>query len=177
MSLRKNIELLIKILEQSKINDLEVSSFWGFRKIKLSKNKLKTSTSMLSSNENESDLANTVFKNQGRSASGDEKEAAIKRPDTAISSNEDSLDLKAISATETVEAPLVGTVYLSAKPGEPQFVKENDFVKKGQVICIIEAMKIFNEIESDKDGLIKRIMVNDEDPIEFGQPIIEIEPQ
>ncbi|MAX10094.1 MAG: hypothetical protein CMG13_04435 [Candidatus Marinimicrobia bacterium] len=82
-----------------------------------------------------------------------------------------------VSSLESVDAPLVGTVYLSAKPDEPQFVSEGDTIKKGQVICIIEAMKIFNEIESDKDGVIRKILVKNEDPIEFGQALIEIEPQ
>ena len=76
--------------------------------------------------------------------------------------------------TVFIEAPLVGTKYLSSKPEEPQFVNENDFVKKGQVICIIEAMKIFNEIESEYSGKVIEILVKDGEPVEYGQPLFSL---
>ena len=71
---------------------------------------------------------------------------------------------------------LVGTVYLSPKPGEDNFICEGQKVTKGDTICIIEAMKIFNEIESEKTGTVKLIYVENESPVEFGQPIVEIIP-
>ena len=74
------------------------------------------------------------------------------------------------------KAPLVGTVYLSPKPGEDNFISEGEKVSKGDTICIIEAMKIFNEIESEISGTVKAINVNNESPVEFGQPIFEIIP-
>ncbi|MEG0961532.1 MAG: acetyl-CoA carboxylase biotin carboxyl carrier protein [Lachnospiraceae bacterium] len=75
---------------------------------------------------------------------------------------------------QVVEAPLVGTFYHSQTPeGEP-FVKVGDTVKKGQVLGIIEAMKLMNEIESDYDGVVKKILVSNEAVVEFGQPMFVI---
>ena len=173
MSFKKNIELLINILEKSKINTLEVSSFWGFKKIRLSK-ELFSERAQKHSIENQDMSATNKAKYQKEDVSSN---SAFK-PDIASSSNKSTTDevSRAQSDLEYVEAPLVGTVYLSAKPGEPHFVNEGDTIKKGEVICIIEAMKIFNEIESDKDGIVRKILVKNEDPIEFGQPLIEVEP-
>ena len=75
------------------------------------------------------------------------------------------------------KAPLVGTFYISPKPGEPSFVKVGDNVCKGQTLCIIEAMKIYNEIESDFDGTVHEILVEDSSPVEFNQSIFSIFPE
>ena len=77
--------------------------------------------------------------------------------------------------TITIKAPLVGTFYKSSKPDTPPFISEGDEINEGQIICIIEAMKIFNEIESEHTGVIKEILVNDNDPVEFDQPLFKIE--
>lgn len=61
--------------------------------------------------------------------------------------------------THIIKSPLVGTFYRAPSPGAEPFVKEGDFVKKGQVLCIVEAMKVMNEIESDVDGVVERILV------------------
>ena len=74
----------------------------------------------------------------------------------------------------TIDSPMVGIIYLTPKPSSPPFVKKGQKVKKGDTICLIEAMKTFNEIKSDKDGLIKNILVNNGEAIEFGQPLFEI---
>ena len=71
-------------------------------------------------------------------------------------------------------APLVGTFYISPKPGEPPFIKVGQKIVKGQTLCIIEAMKIFNEIESEYDGEIVEILINDSSPVEFNQAIFSI---
>jgi acetyl-CoA carboxylase biotin carboxyl carrier protein len=68
-------------------------------------------------------------------------------------------------------SPMVGTFYSAPAPDKPCFVKVGDKVKKGQTICIIEAMKLMNEIESEHDGEIVKILVNNEDMVEFGQPL------
>ena len=73
-----------------------------------------------------------------------------------------------------ITAPLVGTFYLSPKPEDPPFIKKVDKIDIGQTICIIEAMKIFNEIESEVAGIIEDILVEDMTPIEYGQKIISI---
>ncbi|MEN9522248.1 MAG: acetyl-CoA carboxylase biotin carboxyl carrier protein [Bacteroidota bacterium] len=80
----------------------------------------------------------------------------------------------AASGTQ-IKAPMVGTFYRSAGPDKPAFVKPGDKVKKGQVICIIEAMKLFNEIESEMDGTIVKVLADDASPVEFDQPLFVIE--
>jgi acetyl-CoA carboxylase biotin carboxyl carrier protein len=74
-----------------------------------------------------------------------------------------------------VSAPMVGTFYASASPGAKPFVDIGSEVKEGQVLCIIEAMKMMNQIESDKAGKITAIMATNGDPVEFGQPLFVIE--
>lgn len=73
-----------------------------------------------------------------------------------------------------VTSPLVGTFYASSSPDAEPFVKVGDTVKKGQVLGIVEAMKLMNEIESDYDGIVKQILVSNEDVIEYGQPMFVI---
>jgi len=75
----------------------------------------------------------------------------------------------------TLKSPMVGTFYRSASPGSPAFVEVGQSVAKGQTICIIEAMKLLNEIESDKAGRIKAILVENGQPVEYGQPLFLIE--
>jgi acetyl-CoA carboxylase biotin carboxyl carrier protein len=74
----------------------------------------------------------------------------------------------------TIDSPMVGIIYLTPKPSSPSFVKKGQKVKKGDTICLIEAMKTFNEIKSDKEGLIKNILVKNGEAVEFGQPLFEI---
>jgi acetyl-CoA carboxylase biotin carboxyl carrier protein len=76
----------------------------------------------------------------------------------------------------TVESPMVGTFYRAAAPDAAPFVNEGDLVKEGQVLCIIEAMKLMNEIEARVAGRIARVLVENAQPIEFGQPLFLIEP-
>ena len=73
-----------------------------------------------------------------------------------------------------VKAPMVGTFYRSGSPGAKPFVEVGDSVKAGQAICIIEAMKLMNEIEADKDGVIKAIMVENGQPVEYGESLMMI---
>ncbi len=75
----------------------------------------------------------------------------------------------------TVNSPMVGTFYTASAPGVPDFVKVGDTVKEGDTVCIIEAMKILNQIESDKSGVVKAILVKNAQPVEFGQPLVVIE--
>ena len=79
------------------------------------------------------------------------------------------------SSGHIVTSPLVGTFYSSPSPEADSFVKVGDSVRKGQVIGIIEAMKLMNELESDFDGVVKEILVKDEDVVEFGQPLFVLE--
>lgn len=74
-----------------------------------------------------------------------------------------------------IKSPLVGTFYRAPSPGAPPFVEEGDMVSKGQVLCIIEALKVMNEIESDVDGRVAKILVENGQPVEYGQELFYIE--
>ena len=71
----------------------------------------------------------------------------------------------------------MGTFYRSPKPGEPPFISEGDSINEGQVICVIEAMKIFNEIESEFSGKVENILIKDSTPVEYDQNLIVISPE
>jgi acetyl-CoA carboxylase biotin carboxyl carrier protein len=73
-----------------------------------------------------------------------------------------------------VKSPMVGTFYRSASPGSKTFAEVGDTVKAGQTVCIIEAMKLMNEIETDKDGVIKAILIENGQPVEYGEPLFVI---
>ena len=76
----------------------------------------------------------------------------------------------------TIKSPIIGTFYRKASPDKPAFVEVGDTVKDGDVLCVIEAMKLFNEIESEVSGTIVKILVDDASPVEFDQPLFVINP-
>ena len=76
----------------------------------------------------------------------------------------------------TIEAPMVGTFYRAPSPDAQPFVRDGDRVKKGQVVCIIEAMKLMNEIESKVAGRVVKVLVENAQPVEYGQPLFLVEP-
>lgn len=76
----------------------------------------------------------------------------------------------------TVKSPMIGTFYRSSSPDTPAFVNVGDEIKPGQVVCIIEAMKLFNEIESEISGRIVKILAEDASPVEYDQPLFLVEP-
>jgi acetyl-CoA carboxylase biotin carboxyl carrier protein len=76
----------------------------------------------------------------------------------------------------TIKSPMIGTFYITPKPGEPAFVEIGSDVKKGQTVCIIEAMKLFNEIESEVNGKIVKVLVENASPVEYDQPLFLVEP-
>ena len=76
----------------------------------------------------------------------------------------------------TIKAPIIGTFYRKPSPEEPAFVETGDTVSEGSVLCVIEAMKLFNEIESEVSGKIVKILVEDSSPVEFDQPLFLIDP-
>ncbi|AKD04500.1 acetyl-CoA carboxylase biotin carboxyl carrier protein [Pontibacter korlensis] len=75
-----------------------------------------------------------------------------------------------------IKAPMIGTFYRASSPDTPMFVNVGDEVKKGQVICIIEAMKLFNEIESEVSGKIVKVLVDNASPVEYDQPLFLVDP-
>ena len=87
-----------------------------------------------------------------------------------LASADEALDIAVI------KSPIVGTFYRASEPGAKPFAEVGDTVRKGQVLCIIEAMKLMNEIESEFSGKIVEILVQNAQPVEFGQPLFRIEP-
>jgi acetyl-CoA carboxylase biotin carboxyl carrier protein len=76
-----------------------------------------------------------------------------------------------------VKSPIVGTFYEAPAPGAPPFVRPGDSVQAGQVLCIIEAMKLMNEIESDASGEIVKVLASNGQPVEYGQPLFAVRPR
>tara|TARA_Y100001934_G_C12332911_1_gene766096 strand:+ start:869 stop:1330 length:462 start_codon:yes stop_codon:yes gene_type:complete len=75
-----------------------------------------------------------------------------------------------------IKSPMIGTFYRSPNPESGPFISEGDIIKPGQTICIVEAMKLFNEIESEVSGKVVKVIANDSSPIEFDQPLFEVDP-
>lgn len=149
----KEIKELIEILDKTSITELKIEE--KDLKIKISKEK-KTEV-----------IYETVSK------------PAIVREEVVIENNtvsnisESNISVKNEN-DEVVKSPIVGTYYSAASPENPVFVKIGDKVKSGQTLCIVEAMKIMNEIKSDVDGEVIDILVENEDIVEFNQPLIVI---
>lgn len=101
------------------------------------------------------------------------------KPPKKIKSNE---KLEEVEENETnskniiIKSPMIGTFYRSPNPESGPFISEGDIIKPGQTICIVEAMKLFNEIESEVSGKIVKVIANDSSPIEFDQPLFEVDP-
>ena len=147
---------IIYILENSNVNEIEVN-FWG-RKYRVSKQ------------------ANVVVQDQSvpieqypRSVNEDQN-ISLNESETPESNTSD------IDEGEELLSPMPGTFYSAPTPEDPSFVNVGDEVKKGQTLCIIEAMKIMNEIESEYDGTITDIKVNNGDPVEYNQTLFIINP-
>ena len=95
-------------------------------------------------------------------------------PVSSQSQNVSNTPTNESSSMQSIDSPMVGIIYLTPKPSSPPFVKSGQKIKKGDTICLIEAMKTFNEIKSDKDGVVKSILVKNGEAVEFGQPLFEI---
>ncbi len=80
------------------------------------------------------------------------------------------------SNAQQVKSPMIGTFYRSSSPDKPAFINVGDEVRAGQVVCIIEAMKLFNEIESEVSGRVIKVLVDDASPVEYDQPLFLVEP-
>ncbi len=171
MSLKDKIKKLLNVIKDTEIEEIEVSSFWGAQKIRLSKK---------SNSNNYIQHVPTGNVNQVNIAPDNKQSDSSKEVLKSDSSNIDSAN-EIKKTDEKLEedliyqnAPLVGTFYAAPKPGEPKFIEIGQKVVKGQTLCIIEAMKIFNEIESDFDGEIVEVLAKDSSPVEFNQPIFSL---
>ncbi len=151
MDIRK-VKKLIELLEESGIAEIEIKE--GEEAVRISR--MPTGTAHVP-------VAVPVVP----AASGSAAAAAAAREEAAAA--------KPRPNEHVVTAPMVGTFYAASTPGAKAFVEIGDEVKVGQVLCIIEAMKMMNQIEADKAGRVTSIMAKNGDPVEFGQPLFVIE--
>ena len=142
------VKEIIYILENSDVNEIEVT-FWG-KKIRVLKNSPNVTTNSPDKTINTKNIQSSSSDNLENQNLGEENKISIL-------------------------SPMPGVFYSSQSPDKPPYVKEGDTIKSGQVLCIIESMKIMNEIESEHNGVIKKILVNNSDPVEFNQPLYDIE--
>ena len=145
MDIRK-VKKLIELLEESGLSEIEITE--GEDKVRIS----KQTTSKSNASET------VVYSNQMQD------------------NNEGSSNDKQIprNGFHEVKAPMIGTYYQAAEPGAEAFVKVGDPVSQGDTLCIIEAMKMMNKIESDADGIIERVLVQNGDPVEFDEVLFLI---
>jgi acetyl-CoA carboxylase biotin carboxyl carrier protein len=156
MDIRK-IKKLIELLEESGIAEIEIKE--GEEAVRISR--MPTGTAgHLPTYAMPAIAAPMIAPSQAAAASAPAAEAPAARPRP----NE-----------HVITAPMVGTYYSAPSPGAKAFVEIGDDVKVGQVLCIIEAMKMMNQIESDKAGRVTSIMARNGDPVEFGQPLFVVE--
>jgi len=168
--LKTKIQNLIALIEGTEIEEIEVSSFWGAQKIRLSKSSKKTEQSTEAYvSRPESEIGS---KEINISKDEKQKDEVVAQPEKNIV-EEIQEELPDLNLHE-IKAPLVGTFYSSPKPSDPPFINVGDKINKGDTVCIIEAMKIFNEIESDVNGTVKEICADNGTPVEFDQLIIKI---
>jgi len=151
MDIRK-IKKLIELLEESDIGELEIKE--GEESVRISRG-------------NQHIMAQPQFIAAPAGAA-----PAAPAPSPAVPADTGSTEPS--HAGHIIKSPMVGTFYRSPSPGSPVFVEVGQHVKAGDVICIIEAMKMMNQIEADKSGVVEAILVDDAEPVEFDQPLITI---
>ena len=153
MDIRK-VKKLIELLEESGISELEISE--GEESVRISRHpRMAMQTPMAMASPLQAIQAAPVN--------------AAATPATAAGEHKPRND------DYTVTSPMVGTYYSAASPGAKSFVEIGSEIKVGQILCIIEAMKMMNQIESDKAGRVTSIMARNGDPVEFGQPLFVVE--
>lgn len=153
MDLRK-LKTLIDLVAESDIEELEVTE--GESKVRIVKSSANPQSQVVMMPQ-QAALAQTLHAAPAAVPSAAAVPAAPAAPEGHI-----------------VKSPMVGTFYRSSAPGAPAFVEVGKEVKEGDTLCIIEAMKLLNEIDADKSGVIKQILVENGQPVEFGQPLFVI---
>lgn len=165
------IKQLIRILQDSEIDSLEISSFWGKSNIKLSKNStIKSNPISTSINHIDTNISSQKIEQNPIVEKLEKPKDSIED----LNPNPIQSELQISDNLEFITAPLVGTYYSSPKPEDPPFISKGDRIEVGQTICIIEAMKIFNDIDSEISGVVEEILIENGNPVEYGQKIISI---
>lgn len=155
----KYIQRLIRLVEESEIEGLEVSS-WG-RKVKI--------TQKLNSSSNGHKDASAVI-----AAPAAPSPAQVAEPQKPAEPPAQVADNK--SNLVEIKSPMVGTFYRAPSPDVDPYVSVNERITEGQVVCIVEAMKLMNEIESEVSGRVVEVLVENAKPVEFGQVLFRIDP-
>ena len=139
--------------------------------------KIENSINLLIKKLKDENLGSLKFSNKTISIEISNNSGSVQIAQSPISSqpqNVSNTPNNESSSMQSIDSPMVGIIYLTPKPSSPPFVKSGQKIKKGDTICLIEAMKTFNEIKSDKDGVVKSILVKNGEAVEFGQPLFEI---
>ena len=149
---QNKLKEIIYILENSDVNEIEIN-FWG-RKFRVVK----------------SPGINVIDENSKNNFSDFSEET--KKAESKVSSDDSSSS----SIANEILSPMPGTFYAAPSPDADAFIKKGAQVKKGDTLCIIEAMKIMNEIEAEHSGVISEILINNGEPVEYNQPLFKINP-
>jgi len=149
MDIRK-IKKLIELLDESGIAEIEIKE--GEESVRISRHSPYAAPAMMAA-----------------------PVAAAPAPQAPAAVASSEPDVKAIPDGHIVNSPMVGTFYRAPSPATPVFTEVGKRVEAGDTLCIIEAMKMFNQIEADKSGVVKAILVENGEPVEYGQPLIVIE--
>lgn len=139
--------------------------------------KTENSINLLIKKLKDENLGSLKFSNKNISIEISNNLASVQMAQNPISNqtyNTTNSSANDTSNMQSIDSPMVGIIYLTPKPSSPPFVKNGQKIKKGDTICLIEAMKTFNEIKSDKDGVVKSILIKNGEAVEFGQPLFEI---
>ena len=154
----KEIQQLIKFVAKSGVSEVKIES----KDLKLS---VKTGASGNMVTNSEPVMINTqpVVQN-----------VPLVSKTESVSSQ--SVDIAEEDHLITIKSPIIGTFYRKPSPDKPNFIEIGDLISEGSVLCVVEAMKLFNEIESEYSGKIVKILVDDSSPVEFDQPLFVIDP-
>jgi len=164
MDLRK-LKTLIDLVSDSNVTELEITEAEG--KVRIVKGTTGTVAPVLTQQVMVPAAAQVVSAPSAAPTASEIAEAA------AVTAA--AVAAEAAAAGHTVKSPMVGTFYRSSSPGAAPFVQVGDSVKEGDTLCIIEAMKILNEIESDKSGVVKQVLCENGQAVEYGQALYIIE--
>ncbi len=174
--LRDRIMELVSLLKREDLSEIEVRSFWSTIRVARSREAGVEGAAVPEPSEKET-ISNAVdAARPAQTAAAAVTERA--KDDPAPVPEEKSGDLPADQPeAELMEivSPMVGTFYKASGPEAEPYVKVGQQIEIGQVICIIEAMKLMNEIESEASGIVRKVLVKDSQPVEFGQPLFLIE--
>ena len=148
MDIRK-VKKLIEMLESSELEEIEIHE--GEESVRLVKNKTETIVTQVQPNQTDKGGKKT------ESEQSEEKSPVIENPEG-----------------EVITSPMVGTFYAAASPGAKPFISVGDEIQEGDVVCIVEAMKMMNEIKSDYSGKVISVLAENSEPVEFGQALFVV---